>query len=87
MICKNCKLFTIFMLFVLVALPAHFHILAAEHPSKYEDVFDYGNLEIRLIPFESVEINCEILLNMKNPPNAILRYTLKGRKTTGLIER
>ena len=78
MICKNCKLFTIFAIFVLAALPAHFHISAAEHPLKYEDVFDYGNLQIRMIPTEPGEVKCEILLETENSPSAVLRYALKG---------
>ena len=76
--CKNCNLFTIFTIFVLVALPAHFHISAAEHPLKDEDVFDYGNLQIRLIPTEQGEVKDEILLETENSPNAVLRYALKG---------
>jgi len=36
MMCKNCKLFTIFTFFVLVALPTHSHILAAERSSEIE---------------------------------------------------
>lgn len=78
MMCKNCNLFITFTIFILVALPAHFCISAAEHPSKYENVFDYRNLQIRLIPTEPGEIKCEILLETENLPNPVLRYALKG---------
>jgi len=37
-----------------------------------------ADLELRLIPSEPGEVKCEILLETKNSPNAVLRYALRG---------
>jgi len=40
--------------------------------------YENSDLELRLIPSEPGKVKCEILLETKNSPDAVLRYALKG---------